>query len=81
MKAAKKVLYGIAIDLNAIRADELPLIPGIGVALAKRIVEYRDRYGHFDRMDELLEVRGIGAKKLQALQPYLMVEKNPSASP
>lgn len=79
MDPAKKILYTIPIDLNAIQADELTLIPGIGPTLAKRIVRYRDRKGGFTRLDELRNVSGVGRKKLESLRRYLSVE-SPSPS-
>jgi competence protein ComEA len=81
MDPAKKILYTLPIDLNEIQEDELPLIPGIGPTLAKRIVDYRDHKGGFTRFDELLDVSGIGRKKLQALRRYLSVERDASPTP
>lgn len=81
MDPTKKILYGIPVDLNEIQIDELTLIPGIGPTLAKRIVRYRDHKGGFTRLDELLNVSGVGRKKLQSLRPYLSVEGNPPSTP
>jgi competence protein ComEA len=64
-----------AVDLNSATATELETIPGIGPALAKRIVEFRDEHGPFDRVDDLLKVRGIGEKSLDKLRPHLRVAK------
>lgn len=81
MDPAKKILYAVPVDLNQIRGNELTLIPGIGPVLAKRIVDYRGHKGGFTRFDELLNVSGIGAKKLQTLRRYLSVEGEPSPTP
>ena len=81
MHPAKKVLYNIPIDLNTIQADDLTMIPGIGPTLAKRIVTYREHIGGFTHLDELLDVSGVGRRKLESLRPYLSVEHNVAAIP
>lgn len=59
------------VDLNAAGASELAAIPEVGPALAARIIEYRKAHGAFRSHDDLLEVRGIGRKTLERMQPYL----------
>lgn len=61
------------IDLN--RADEtlLQTVPGIGPAMARRIVEWRTEHGPFRRLEDLLDVRGIGEKTLEKFRAYLQV--------
>ena len=59
------------IDLNLAEWPELAQLPGIGETLARRIVESRESNGPFLNHDELRRVRGIGAKKLDAVRPYL----------
>ena len=59
------------IDLNRAEWPELTQLPGIGETLARRIVESRELDGPFVNHDELRRVRGIGAKKLDAVRPYL----------
>ncbi len=81
MDPAKKILYTIPLDLNEVQAGDLTLIPGIGPILAKRIVRYRDDKGGFARLDELVNVSGVGRKKLQSLRPYLSVERSSPSIP
>lgn len=61
------------VDLN--RADEADLVtlPGIGPALAGRILAERERRGRFRSVDELLEVRGIGPATLERLRDRVVV--------
>lgn len=62
------------INLNTATAEQLEALPGIGPALAQRIVEYRQMQGRFQSVDELLEVRGIGTKRLENIRPYVVVK-------
>jgi competence ComEA-like helix-hairpin-helix protein len=64
----------VRMDLNAASAPMLERLPGIGPALAGRIVEYRDLHGPFRRPEDLVRVRGIGPKTYEKLAPYLYVE-------
>jgi len=63
------------IDLNKATIEELENLPGIGPKIAKNIVEYREKFGPFRSIEELLEVKGIGTKRLKRLKKYLKVDK------
>ena len=63
------------LDLNTATAAELAALPGIGEALAERIVAYREANGAFASVEELLEVSGIGEKKLAGLEGRVRVER------
>ncbi len=60
-----------SISLNNATAAELEAIPGVGPATARSIVEYRERHGSFQTVDELMAVPGIGTKKMEKMRPYL----------
>jgi competence protein ComEA len=62
------------INLNTATAEQLEAIPGIGPTLAQRIVEYRQTHGKFQSVDDLLEVQGIGQKRLENMRPYVIVK-------
>lgn len=66
-------------DLNRASERELRMLPGIGPALAARIVEHRRRYGGFLRVASLRDVRGIGPKLVARLGPFLHVRIRPGA--
>lgn len=61
------------IDINTAGESLLISLPGIGQELAGRIVNYRTDNGPFESIDELLQIEGIGEKKLQQLESYIKV--------
>ncbi len=61
------------IDLNAATAADLETLPGVGPVLAARILDYRAAYGPFRAVEELLNVSGIGEKKLEAIRSLVTV--------
>ena len=62
------------ININTAGQGELELLPGIGPALAKRILDYRATKGPFKRIDDLDNVKGIGPKILARLRPQVTVD-------
>jgi competence protein ComEA len=60
-----------SVDLNAAGAATLAAVPGIGRAVAQRIVEMRAREGNFTSIDELLDVAGMTQARLERVRPYL----------
>ena len=65
------LLPGEVIDLNAADAYDLDRLPGIGPAKAEAILAYREEYGPFQSVDDLLAVSGIGEVTLENLRPYV----------
>lgn len=62
------------VDPNTATLAQLQELPGVGPALAGRIVAYRQAHGPFRRVADLTRVRGIGEKTLERLAPYLRIE-------
>jgi competence ComEA-like helix-hairpin-helix protein len=60
--------------INEASPEELERLPGIGPALAARIVEHRERFGRFRRAEHLLLVRGISERRFLQLRPYVTAE-------
>ena len=61
------------INLNTAGPDELATLPRVGPVLAQRIVDWRTEHGHFQRVEELDAVDGVGPKLLAALLPLVRV--------
>ncbi len=69
-----------SIDIDRASAEELERLPGIGPALAARIIAERGAGGRFGGPDGLLRVRGIGPKTLARIRPYLTPQPGEAGS-
>ena len=58
------------VDINTADLDALMTLPGIGEVLAQRILDYRQKNGNFQSLEELTNVNGIGTKRLEAILDY-----------
>jgi len=65
------------IRVNNASAAELEQLPGIGPALARRIISYRETHGSFQSLQDLGHVRGIGSKTLDRLRPLVSLSPAP----
>jgi competence ComEA-like helix-hairpin-helix protein len=70
---SKKMPPAKPIDLNLANAKELEELPGVGPVTSQRILDLRTKNGRFKRVEDLLAVRGISQKKLDAMRPFVMV--------
>ena len=61
------------LDLNTATLEQLDALPGIGPATAQAILDQRDKVGRFASVDDLLDVRGIGPAKLDAIRDLVTV--------
>jgi competence ComEA-like helix-hairpin-helix protein len=62
------------VDINSADVAELGELPQVGPNLARRMIEHRERHGPFRTFDDLLRVKGIGPKTLEALRPHVRFE-------
>ena len=69
---------GPLLDLNRAKAGELEALPGIGAVLAQRVIAFRESLGGFRRIEDLREVKGIGAKKFDQLKLLVTVSSSDS---
>lgn len=72
------------VNVNTATVAELESLPGIGPRTAERILEYRQKHGSFKKIEELMNVRGIGEKSFLKLKPLITVaparRERPAAS-
>jgi competence protein ComEA len=61
------------INLNTATAAQLETLPGIGKSTAERILEYRQKNGSFKKVEDLMNVRGVGEKSFLKLKPLVTV--------
>jgi competence protein ComEA len=66
-----------ALNLNTATKDELVALSGFGPAKAQSIIDYRTQHGGFKSVDELKDVKGIGARRFEKLKPELTVGPAP----
>lgn len=76
---AERPDYEYLVDVNTAQWAELAQLPGIGEVLARRIVAAREARGPFQSPDALLEVEGVGPRKLARIAPYLTPMADPAA--
>ena len=77
-RAAKAAGTGSAdasgvINVNSASAEQIAFLPRVGIKLAERVVEYRKSNGPFKKIEDLMEVKGVGEKLFVALKPHLTV--------
>jgi competence protein ComEA len=61
------------VNLNTATLEQLQTLPGIGPSTAKGIIEHRTKSGKFTKIEEILNVKGIGEKKFQKIKDRLIV--------
>ena len=69
-----------AVNLNTATRDELIALPGIGPSKAQAILDYRAQHGGFKSVDELKDVKGIGAKRFEKLRAEVSVSPLPRSA-
>ena len=68
------------INLNSATQAELETLPGVGAKTAARIIDYRQKKGPFKKIEELMNVQGIGEKSFLKLKPQITVASTPEGA-
>ena len=78
--AAREAKAPAVVNINIATTAQIATLPGIGSATAQRIVEYREKNGAFKKIEELMNVRGIGEKSFLKIRPFVTVGDNKAAA-
>jgi len=73
MTVPERMVLGIPLDMISMNEADFDRLPGIGPALARRIVEYRQNNGGILHVSDLVMIDGIGEKKYKVLRPYFQL--------
>ena len=71
--AAKPAAGAALVNINTATQAQLESLPGLGPKVAQRILEYREKNGAFKKVEDLMNVQGIGEKSFLKLKPLLTV--------
>jgi competence protein ComEA len=75
---SKTVTSGeLRVNLNTSSAVELTQLPGVGEKVAARVVAYRKENGPFQKIEEIMNVKGIGEKTFTRLRSHLFIDPEP----
>ena len=61
------------VNLNTATAEQLATIPGVGPKMAERIIDYRQKNGGFKKVEDLMNVSGVGEKSFLRMKPLITV--------
>jgi len=64
----------LSVNINTANAQALDPLPGIGPALAQRIVDYREAHGPFKTIEDIMQVKGIGPAEFAAIKDKIVVQ-------
>ena len=72
-QSGKDTVAAEKINLNTATAQQLETLPGIGPVSARNIIEFRNKVGKFNRIEEIINIKGIGEKKFLKIKDRLTV--------
>lgn len=70
----KKVLSKKSININNATVEELRMLPGIGEKTALSIIEYREKYGKFNKIEDIMKIPRIGQKIFDNIKEYITIK-------
>ena len=73
MQEARPAPPAQVVNVNSATVAQFEALPGIGPSMAQRIVTYRDKNGPFKKLEDLMNIQGIGEKSFLKLRPFLTI--------
>jgi competence protein ComEA len=70
-QAPAKPTPAAQVNINTASADQLEGLPGVGPKMAARIIDYRQKNGGFKKIEDLMNIQGIGEKNFLKLKPLI----------
>ncbi|MFN3135075.1 MAG: ComEA family DNA-binding protein [Candidatus Kryptonium sp.] len=70
-RSAELSVSSFKVNINTATKEELMKIPGVGSKTAEQIIKHRETYGKFERIEDIMNVKGIGQKKFEKMKNYL----------
>lgn len=67
-------IYEKSVNINLADKSTLILLPSIGAKTAENIIKYRDEYGGFSNIEEILKVKGVGPAKFAKIKKYIDIK-------
>ena len=77
-EAPQTRLVGV-VNINTATSEQLELLPGVGPARARRIIEFRKAHGSFRKVEDLVQVSGIGEKAFVRMRPHCRISGKTTA--
>jgi len=72
-KKASKVIAEEKININTATVEQFQNLPGIGSSIAQEIINYRHEHGPFQKVEDIMQVKGIGEKKFEKIKDLITV--------
>ena len=79
--AARPAAANTVVNINTASAADLEALPGVGAKLASRIIDYRQKNGPFKKVEELMNVQGIGEKNFLKLKNQITIGATKAQQP
>jgi len=76
---AQKQPPSTPVDLNTATPEQLQQVPGIGPSTAKAIVNFRRKSGPFQRVEDLLVIKGVSKARFEKMRPFI-THRQPTAT-